>query len=138
MISSSRKIVILVLPFSVTTGPLFPLEKSYSFLISTHLSEFRFANGDDSLIVSTMGIYDNSHTPESICDNRDEPLFAYSGSILNFNAIGSFRTPSPSVRETPCFRTFAASFFGSKVMPISQYMHLVHISQMCSKPGTRA
>src|SRR5947199_10847932 len=57
MISSSRKIVILVLPFSVTTGPLFPLEKSYSFLISTHLSGFRFANGDDALIVSTMGIY---------------------------------------------------------------------------------
>src|SRR5439155_8226692 len=78
MISSSRKIVILVLPFSVTTGPLFPLEKSYSFLISTHLFGFRFANGDDSLIVSTMGIYDNSQMPESICANRNEPLFAFS------------------------------------------------------------
>src|SRR2546429_1448935 len=65
-----------------------------------------------------------------IVTNRCSPTAEVSSIV---NAIGSFRTPSPSVRETPCFRTFAASFFGSKVMLIGQYMHLVHISQMRSK-----
>src|SRR5437660_7329121 len=77
----------------------------------------------------TRGLTLGAH-PTPIVTNRCSPTAEVSSIV---NAIGSFRTPSPSLRETPCFRTFAASFFGSKVMLISQYMHLVHISQMRSK-----
>jgi hypothetical protein len=45
-------------------------------------------------------------------------------------ASGSFRTPSPSDSDMPCFLRFAASFSGRTRWTLYQYMHDMHIRQM--------
>jgi len=57
---------------------------------------------------------DDHHDSEDVHANGDEALLALGAVILDSKCQGIVEPPSPSDRETPCFLTFAASFFGSK------------------------
>jgi hypothetical protein len=102
MTSSSSMIVMRVFPGDGMTAPRLALLKSYSSrMVSVCLATTGPASGNQARPLSAMGVDDHQHSPQGICTQSDEALFALRIGILEciFNAIYKVTTVRLKVEQ---------------------------------------